>query len=273
MSASTPSLRPPQSVRAIVSKVPEVSLYFWVIKVLCTTVGETFADWLTGKLGDSILRTTIVVGALLVVALVVQFRMRSYVPTVYWIAVVLISIVGTLITDNMTDNHGVPLTRSSMLFGALMLASFGAWFWSERTLSIHSIYTVRREAFYWVAILFTFALGTAAGDLIGEQYSLGYGLSVLLYAGIIAVIGLSYWKARLNAVFSFWAVYVLTRPLGASIGDLLSQPRKVVEEGGQPGLGLGTTVTSFIFLALILGVVVVMTRQQRQRPGMAVEAR
>lgn len=264
MSTTATAVQPNVSRRELLSKVPEVSLYFWIIKVLCTTVGETFADWTTGKLGDSILRTTFVMGGLLVVALVVQFRTRAYVPSVYWVAVVLISIVGTLITDNMTDDHGVPLTRSTLLFGVLMLLSFAAWYGVERTLSIHSIDSYRREAFYWIAILFTFALGTAAGDLIGEQYNVGYGMSVLLYSGIITVIGLLYWKAHLNAVFAFWAAYVLTRPLGASIGDLLSQPRKVVEEGGQPGLGLGTTVTSFVFLAAILAVVVVMSRQQRR---------
>ncbi len=253
-------------LRISLSKVPEVSAYFWIIKVLCTTVGETFADWVNGKLGDSLTKTTLVMGSLLVVALIAQFRTRRYVPGVYWVAVVLLSIVGTLITDNMTDGHNVPLTRSTIVFAVLMFATFGAWYLSERTLSIHSIDTPKREAFYWTAILFTFALGTAAGDLIAEQYSLGYGLSVLLYAGLIALIGAAYRWAKLNAILAFWAAYVLTRPLGASIGDLLSQPRvpSADDPTAQKGLGLGTTTTSFIFLAAIVVVVVVMTLRQRQ---------
>ncbi len=252
------------------SKVPEVTLYFWVIKVLCTTVGETFADFINGKLGDNLTTTTIVMGVLLAVALVVQFQMREYAPAVYWIAVVLISVVGTLITDNMVENFKVSLTTSTIVFAILMFASFGVWFASERTLSIHSIHTAKREAFYWLAILFTFALGTAAGDLIAEKWSLGYTKSLLLFAAMIAVIGMSHLWLKLNAIVAFWFAYVLTRPLGASIGDLLSQPRKLPAgqdaEGFQPGLGLGTTVTSLIFLAAILVVIVHMTTDQRRHP-------
>jgi uncharacterized membrane-anchored protein len=219
------SLHPPVELRAQLAKVPEVTAYFWIVKVLCTTVGETFADWVNGRLGDNLTKTTITFGIVLTGALVAQFRARRYIPGVYWAAVVLISVFGTLITDNLTDGHNVPLTRSTIVFGALMFAAFGIWYASERTLSIHSIYTARREAFYWIAILFTFALGTAAGDLVAEQYEVGYGRSVLLYAGIIAAIAVAYRAFRLNAVVAFWAAYVVTRQLGASIGDLLSQPR------------------------------------------------
>ena len=215
----------PVTARGLLSKVPEVTLFFWVIKVLCTTVGETFADFVNTKLGDSLNTTTAVMGTLLAVALVVQFRARRYVPAIYWVAVVLISVVGTLITDNMVENFNVSLTTSTIIFAVAMFAAFGVWYASERTLSIHSIHTLTREAFYWLAILFTFALGTAAGDLIAEKYSLGYAKSVLLFAGLIAVIAVAHLKFGLNAILSFWAAYVLTRPLGASIGDLLSQPR------------------------------------------------
>jgi uncharacterized membrane-anchored protein len=262
-------LHPSPDVRELLSKVPEVTLYFWIIKVLCTTVGETFADFINGKLGDNLNTTTVVMGSLLAVALVVQFLVPEYVPAVYWVAVVLISVVGTLITDNMVENFHVSLTTSTIIFAILMFASFGVWYASEKTLSIHSIHTPRREAFYWIAILFTFALGTAAGDLIGEQYNLGYWKSVLLFAGIIALIAVAFYKFHLNAILAFWAAYVITRPLGASIGDLLSQPRTVAQDadpGTQAGLGLGTTVTSIIFLAAILVVVVYMTRVQRTRP-------
>ena len=267
--ASSSMLHPSPELRERLSKVPEITLYFWVIKVLCTTVGETFADFINGKLGDNLNTTTIVMGSLLVVALVVQFLVPEYIPAVYWVAVVLISVVGTLITDNMVENLGVSLTTSTIVFAILMFATFGVWYASEKTLSIHSIHTHKREAFYWVAILFTFALGTAAGDLIGEKYGLGYFKSVLLFAAIIGIIAIANFKFHLNSIFAFWAAYVITRPLGASIGDLLSQPRTVAADadpGTQPGLGLGTTVTSIIFLVAILLVVVYMTRVQRVHP-------
>jgi len=255
------------------SKVPEVTLYFWIIKILCTTVGETFADYLNTKLGDNLTRTTIVMSGSLVIALVFQFRARRYIPTIYWVTVVLISVVGTLITDNMVENFGVSLTTSTIVFTIAMFGAFGIWYASEKTLSIHSVYTPKREAFYWLAILFTFALGTAAGDLIAEKYSLGYFRSLLLFAGLIALIGLAHWKAGLNSILAFWAAYVLTRPLGASIGDQLSQPRKLAAgqdpAGFQAGLGLGTTVTSVIFLVAILGVIIVMTINQRRNPVVA----
>jgi uncharacterized membrane-anchored protein len=259
--------------RQILSKVPEVTIFFWIIKVLCTTVGETFADFVNGKLGDNLNTTTIVMGILLAVALAVQFAVRQYVPAVYWITVVLISVFGTLITDNLVENHGVSLTTSTLIFAIAMTVAFGAWYLVEHTLSIHSIYTRRREAFYWLAILFTFALGTAAGDLIAEKYSLGYFKSMLLFAGLIALVAVAHVKLQLNAILAFWIAYVVTRPLGASIGDLLSQPRKLSTgddpTGFQAGLGLGTTGTSLIFLTAILAVILYMTNQQRRHPTLA----
>ena len=267
---TTSMLHPPAQLRKLLSKVPEVTVFFWVIKVLCTTVGETFADFINGKLGDNLNTTTIVMGALLAIAFVFQFRVPEYVPVIYWVTVVLISVVGTLITDNMVENFHVSLTTSTIIFAIAMFASFGVWYSSEKTLSIHSIHSHKREAFYWTAILFTFALGTAAGDLIAEKYSLGYFKSLLLFAGLILVVAIAHLRFRLNAILAFWVAYVLTRPLGASIGDLLSQPRKLAPgqdpEGFQAGLGLGMTVTSVIFLAAILAVVLYMTNEQRRRP-------
>ena len=260
---------------ALLSKVPEVTIFFWVIKVLCTTVGETFADFINGRLGDNLNTTTTVMGSLLVVALIFQFRARMYVPAIYWVAVVLVSVVGTLITDNLVEHFNWSLTRSTIVFGLAMLAAFGVWYASERTLSIHSIHTVKREAFYWLAILLTFALGTAAGDLIAEKYSLGYFRSMLLFAALIVLVAVAHLRFGLDAIVAFWIAYVLTRPLGASIGDLLSQPRHLAAgadpTGFQAGLGLGTTVTSLIFLAAILAVVVYMTKDQRRNPTMLAE--
>ena len=269
MTEHTSMLHPSPELRAKLSKVPEVTLYFWIIKVLCTTVGETFADYLNTKLGDNLNRTTLVMGSILVVSLIAQFKVPEYVPAVYWVTVVLLSVVGTLITDNMVEHFNVTLTTSTIIFTILMLASFAIWQWSEKTLSIHSIHTAKREAFYWTAILFTFALGTAAGDLVAEKYNLGYGKSVVLFAGLIMLIALAQWRFKLNAILAFWAAYVLTRPLGASIGDLLSQPKQIAPDAGTgtgKGFGLGTTTTSLIFLSAILAVVVVMTIQQRSKP-------
>src|SRR3954467_15867912 len=159
--------------RTMLNKVPEVTLFFWVIKIMCTTVGETAADYLNDNLGFGLTKTTYVSGALLVVLLAVQLRMRRYIPPSYWAVVVVISVFGTLITDNMSDHYNVPLTTSTPIFAAILAVVFAVWFAFERTLSIHTIFTTRREAFYWLAILFTFALGTAAGDLSAEQFSLG----------------------------------------------------------------------------------------------------
>ena len=233
----------------MLNKVPEVTLYFWVIKILCTTVGETASDYLAGNLSLGLTKTTLITGSVLIVALVFQFRLRRYVPAVYWLSVVLISVVGTQITDNLTDNLGVSLVTTTIVFSIVLAIVFAAWYASERTLSIHTIYTTRREAFYWLAVLFTFALGTAAGDLTAERLNVGYAWSVVLFAGVIALVAAAHYGLNLNAVGAFWIAYILTRPLGASLGDYLSQHR------ADGGLGLGTTVTSAIFLGAILVVV------------------
>jgi uncharacterized membrane-anchored protein len=241
------------SARAMLNKVPEITLYFWVIKVLCTTVGETGADYLNETLGFGLTKTTLLASVVLVAALVLQFRMRRYVPWIYWLSVVLISIVGTLITDNLTDNFGVSLVTTTVVFSIVLAAVFAAWYASEKTLSIHTIVTTRREAFYWLTVLFTFALGTAAGDLTAERLAVGYWKSALLFAALIGIVYALHLKRGLNAILAFWVAYILTRPLGASIGDYLSQPR------ADGGLGLGTTVTSVIFLLTILVVVVYLS--------------
>ena len=253
--------------RTLLNKVPEVTVWFWVIKVLATTVGETAADFLSG-LGLGLSGTTVVMTAVFVVCLVVQFRTRQYVPAVYWLTVVLISVVGTLITDNLTDAIGVPLVVSTVVFTVALTLTFACWYASEKTLSIHSVVTVRREAFYWLAVLFTFALGTAAGDLVSEQYGVGYWLTAVLVALLIAAIAASHLVFGANGVLTFWLAYILTRPLGASLGDGLSQPR------ADGGLGLGTTWTSLLFLVTIVAVVVYLAVSKRdQAPVPEAEAR
>ena len=208
----------------LLSKVPQVTVFFWVIKVLCTTVGETVSDFLAENLGLGLKGVAIVAGASLVLVLLVQFRAKKYVPALYWLAVVLISVFGTLITDILTDSLGFPLEASTLIFSALLGLTFAAWYARERTLSIHSIVTRRREAFYWLAILFTFALGTASGDLIAEKLGVGYLHTGLLVVAVIAATGIA-WRVGLDSVLAFWIAYILTRPLGASLGDYLSQSR------------------------------------------------
>ncbi|MFF8308904.1 COG4705 family protein [Streptomyces lydicus] len=232
-------------------------MYFWVIKVLCTTVGETAADLLNEKLGPGLTGVSLLMSVLLIAVLVAQFRTKAYRPGVYWLAVALISVVGTLISDNLTDNLGVPLETSTIAFAIALAVVFVAWYRSERTLSIHHVDTVRRESFYWLAVLFTFALGTAAGDLVAEQMDLGYWISAGLFALAIAAVAVAHFTLGLDAVWSFWIAYILTRPLGASIGDYLSQPT------ADGGLGLGTVITSVLFLAVILGLVVFLTVTRR----------
>lgn len=253
----------PDHVRTILfNRVPEVTFAFWVIKILSTTSGETAADYLNTTLGLGLTITSWVMTALLVVALVAQFLTKRYTSGIYWTVVVLISVVGTLLTDNLTDVFGVPLWLSTVAFSTLLAVTFGIWFARERTLSIHTIFTRPREAFYWVAILFTFALGTAAGDLITEGFGLGYLVGTILFAALIGIIAIARFAFRVNVVFCFWAAYILTRPLGASMGDLLSQAP------ADGGLGLGTTVTSIVFLGVIVGVAtylgIKVGRQRRQ---------
>lgn len=241
----------------MLNKVPEITAYFWIIKILCTTVGETAADFLNVNLNFGLTNTTFVTGALLAAVLVAQFRIKQYTPSVYWLAVVLLSVFGTLITDNMTDNFNISLVTSTIIFSIALAATFGAWYKSEGTLSIHSIRTTKREAFYWLAILFTFALGTASGDLVAEKLNVGYTLSVVIFGGIIAAITFAHYRLKMNAILSFWTAYILTRPLGASLGDLLSQSKS------DGGIGLGTVVTSVIFLVTILGLVIYLTSTKR----------
>ena len=245
------------SLMSVLNKVPQITLYFWIIKILCTTVGETGADLLNENLKLGLTNTSIIMGILLIVALVFQFKSKRYILSIYWLTVVLISVVGTLITDNLTDNLGISLQVTTVVFAVALAITFILWYMSEKTLSIHKIDTTKREAFYWLAILFTFALGTAAGDLLAETLKVGYLNSALIFAGAILLDFITYRILKLNAVFAFWVAYILTRPLGASIGDYLSQDTK------DGGLGLGAIITSVIFLVAILATVIYLTRTKK----------
>ncbi|HEY1951647.1 MAG TPA: hypothetical protein VGG76_02485 [Gemmatimonadaceae bacterium] len=246
------------TVGQLINRVPEVTLVFWILKILATTVGETAADVLseTFKLGTVV--TSYVMAVLLIISLIFQFRARRYVPRIYWTVVVFISVVGTLISDNLVDNLGVPLETTTVIFTVGLILVFVSWYMTEKTLSVHTIYTPRREAFYWAAILFTFSLGTSGGDLLSERMAVGYALSAVIFAAGIAIIYGLYRSRIFNEVLAFWLAYILTRPLGASLGDLLTQSR------ADGGLGLGTIPVSAVFLVLIVILVARLSRQQKQ---------
>lgn len=245
-------------MKKLSNRVPEVTAVFWLVKVLATTVGETAADFLSVNLNLGLAMTSYVMSGVLLLALWNQFRLKRYVPASYWIVVVLMSITGTLITDRLVDDLGVSLMTTTIVFSLVLLIVFALWYAAEKTLAMHSINTVKRELFYWAAILFTFALGTAAGDLLAEASGLGYGQSLLVFGAAIAFIALSYYFFSLNAVLAFWLAYILTRPLGASLGDLLSQPT------ANGGFGFGTTGTSMLFLAIIVSLVIYLSLKQKR---------
>lgn len=234
------------------NKVPEVTLWFWIIKILCTSVGESFADYINETLGFGLVNTTILFAVALAIAVGVQFRTRAYTPWIYWLTVVLVSVEGTLVTDNLTDGFGVPLWISSTGFAALLGLVFWAWWRREGTLSIHEVNTPSRESWYWLTVLVTFALGTATGDWVIELTRWGPGAAIMIPLGLLVATVVA-WRSGANAVATFWIAYILTRPLGANIGDFLALDKS---EGG---LGFGTLTPSVAFLAAILGVVLYLT--------------
>ncbi|CAI8854857.1 MULTISPECIES: COG4705 family protein [Pseudomonas] len=232
------------------NKVPEVTLSFWVIKILSTTVGETGADYLAVDAGLGAGWTSIGMAALLAIALFFQLRTKAYTPWIYWLTVVLVSIVGTQITDILTDKLDISLYTSTVIFSVLLALNFLVWYRTERSLSIRAIVTPRREVFYWATVLCTFALGTAAGDLATEALGLGFTLGAVIFALMIGATLLA-WRLGANVVLTFWITYILTRPFGASLGDLLTQAKTY------GGLGMGASWTSAIFLCVIVLLVAV----------------
>ena len=249
MPESSSSVGPQSPVRGFLNKVPEITIWFWIIKILCTTVGESFADWIAVDLGVGLIDTTVIFSVVLIAVLVWQVRLPRYNPISYWLAVVVLSVTGTLYTDILTDRYGVNLAVTTPIAAAMLAVVFGLWYRAERTLSIHSIVTVPRELFYWLAIFLTFALGTAAGDWTLELTGWTPGIAVVLPLALIGatIVG---WRLRANAVLSFWVAYVLTRPLGANLGDWLGADKRL------GGLGIGTFGTSLVFLAAIVATVI-----------------
>ena len=233
----------------MLNRVPEVTIYFWIIKILATTIWETAADFLSTTLHLWLWITSYITAWLLALILIIQFKLKKYVPANYWSAVVLISIVWTLITDRLVEEFWISLLTTTIFFTIALITTFIVWYVNEKTLSIHSIFTAKREIFYWFAILFTFSLWTASWDLLAEQLNVWYLASAFIIAWIIAFITLWFYKFKFNAILAFWLAYILTRPLGSSIWDLLAQPIKY------GWLGFWTVYTSFIFLTIILAFV------------------
>lgn len=252
MAASTTALPSAGSTERFLNKVPVVTATFWLIKILSTTIGETFADFLAVQVGLGTAVTDLAMLLVLAVTLTAQLRARQYVPWLYWLTVVEVSIVGTQITDLFTDQLGVSLYLSTAVFAVLLALVFVVWWQQEHTLAITAIDTPKRERFYWAAILVTFALGTAGGDLANEALSLGFRTGSLVFAGLILLVWVLN-RFGMNGVTAFWIAYVLTRPLGASLGDLLTQ------DPSYGGVGLGAGLTSLVFLAVI---VVLVAREQ-----------
>lgn len=242
------------------TKVPQATLLFWALKMMSTTVGETGADWINFGLGFGLVHTSIIAAGLFVVALIFQLKSQRYIPWLYWLTVLLVSITGTLITDYLTDQMQVPLLYSVAMFGSALVMVLMFWHRSEGTLEFAAINTTSRELYYWLAIMITFAFGTALGDALAERLGLGYLSTTMLFAVLIAITGFL-WRIRaISAVACFWCVYVLTRPLGAALADLFSQPIK------QGGLGYGTTPVNLIFLIAMVALIVVSGVFSRSSP-------
>jgi uncharacterized membrane-anchored protein len=240
-------------------KVPEITIYFWVIKVLTTAMGEATSDFLVQYFPRAL---AVMLGALgLGVALLAQFLVRRYVIWAYWLAVVMVAVFGTMAADALHIGLGIPYFVSSIVFAATLAVIFVTWHRTERTLSIHSIYTRRRELFYWSTVLATFALGTAAGDMTAKTLSLGYLGSGVMFAVVIAVPALAWWRFGLNAITAFWFAYVITRPLGASFADWMDVTKKA------GGLGLGRGPVALALTAVIVVLVGSLAATRRDIPS------
>lgn len=251
---------PTARTRLALSKVPEVTVYFWITKVLTTGMGEAASDYLNHRLGSVVAVGLGGVG--LAAALALQLAARRYVAWIYWTAVVMVSVFGTMAADALHIGLGVPYSVSTPFFTLALAVVFGVWYASERTLSIHSIHTRRRELFYWAAVLTTFALGTAAGDLTATTLRLGYFSSGVLFAVVIAVPALGHRWFGLPAIPAFWFAYITTRPLGASVADWMALP----PSRGGLDLGLGPVTLGWSAVILCFVGYLAVTRTDVERP-------
>lgn len=248
----------PRQATDMLRKVPEITVYFWIIKLLTTAMGESTSDYLVYHINPYV---AVALGGIgLVVALVLQFFVRRYVAWIYWLAVVMVAIFGTMAADVMHIVLGVPYLISTVFFSIVLAVIFVVWYISEKTLSIHSIYTRRRELFYWAAVMATFALGTAAGDMTAATLGLGYFASGVLFAVLFALPALAYALFGLNEIVAFWFAYIVTRPLGASFADWFGKPTL-------GGIGLGDGIVSLVLAILIIGFVGYLTVTRKDIKG------
>jgi uncharacterized membrane-anchored protein len=242
--------------RTTYSKVPQITAWFWLVKALTTAMGESTSDFLVHSLVPEI---AVVIGAIaFATAIYIQFSQDRYIPWCYWLAVAMVGVFGTMAADVLHVGLGVPYIASTIFYAIVLAAVFRTWYRVEGTLSIHSIHTPRREVFYWAAVLATFALGTAAGDLTANTFGLGYFGSIWLFAAIIAIPALGYFRFGMGSILSFWFAYVVTRPLGASVADWLAKPE---------GVGLGTGLVSLAFAAAIALIVRHLARTGKDTPA------
>jgi uncharacterized membrane-anchored protein len=253
--AHSEATQPMHIAMRAMKKVPEITIYFWIIKLLTTAMGEATSDYLVHQLDPII---AVALGGMgLAIALILQLAVRRYIAWIYWLAVIMVAIFGTMAADVIHIGLGVPYLISTAFFAIALAIIFVAWYATEKTLSIHSIYTRRRELFYWATVITTFALGTAAGDLAATTPGLGYFSAGLLFAGLIALPILGYWLLGLNEIFAFWFAYILTRPLGASFADWIGKPHT------SGGLGVGSGQVSVGLTILIVGFVGFLTVTQK----------
>jgi uncharacterized membrane-anchored protein len=250
----------PASRRQGVSKVPEIiTVYFWITKLLTTAMGESTSDFLVKRINPVV---AVGLGGIgLIIALVLQFRARRYVPWIYWLMVAMVAISGTMAADVLHIQFGVPYADTSVFFAIILAVVFIVWYRSEKTLSIHSITNPRREIFYWATVMSTFALGTALGDLTATTFNLGYLSSIVLFAALMVIPAVGYWRFHMNAIFAFWFAYVVTRPLGASIADGFGKPHYL------GGLAWGDGYVALALGVLIVGLVAYLTKSGRDVPS------
>jgi len=240
----------------MLNKVPEVTVLFWVTKLLSTAMGESTSDYLVKAINPVV--AVLLGGVVLIGALAVQLRADRYIPWKYWLAVVLVAVTGTMAADVLHIQFHVPYTASTVLFAVVLVLVFVSWHRSERSLSIHTIVTLRRELFYWATVMATFAMGTALGDLTATTLHLGYLTSAIVFAALITLPAVGYFGLGLSEVAMFWTAYVLTRPLGASLADWAGKPAAV------GGMGLGDGPVAVTLTVLIIGCVVGMTMADRR---------
>ncbi|MBQ0747928.1 MAG: hypothetical protein KBT82_03935 [Marinobacter sp.] len=233
----------------VLNRVAGLTLFFWIVKILSTTVGETAADFVAVDLKVGLMGTTLLMGVITATAIFWNFRQKKYFAPAYWFLIVMMSIEGALITDILVDDFSVSLVALDFVFAVLMISGFYLWYRLEGTLSIHKITNNKREVFYWLIVLITFALGTGVGDTVSELINFGYANSLTLFGGIFLFSGVLFYAKVINATLAFWIAFIVTRPIGASLGDLL------IQAPSDGGMGVGAGTINIVFFTIIVAIV------------------